>query len=165
MTDPMTGIAETERVIDPEVAGALRALYGQLDAEIRTLGVVCELSGRCCRFEEYGHTLFLSKTEANYLLSNAPRPARPLDQGQSCPWQDLQGRCTARDGRPIGCRVYFCNKEFDEQTQSVSERYLSKIKALHDTFGLPWNYAPLHRQLREELSDASTTIDIVSLDS
>jgi hypothetical protein len=126
----------------------LRQLYGEVDREIRRLGPVCELSGRCCRFDEYGHTLFLSAPEAALLIADAPPPSRPLDDGATCPWQNSLGHCTARDARPIGCRVYFCDPTYQPHAPGVSEAFIGRLKALVNRFGLPWNYAPLHRHLR-----------------
>ena len=126
----------------------LLALYSDLDEEIRRLAPVCELSGRCCRFEEYGHTLFLSAPEAALLIADAPSPARPLDDGATCPWQDTQGRCSARDARPIGCRVYFCDPLYQDHAPLVSEAFIGRLKTLVEALELPWDYAPLHRHLR-----------------
>src|SRR5262245_2661736 len=95
--------------LDLPAGSELRALYEQLDAEVAQLGPVCQLSGRCCRFKEYGHILFVSTPEVQFLLANAPEPHRPLDRGETCPWQDSLGRCTARGCRPVGCRVYYCD--------------------------------------------------------
>src|SRR4051794_24488272 len=75
---------------------ALMAIYAELDAEVARRAPVCQLSGRCCRFAEYDHTLFLSSAELGVLLADAPEPSRPLDEGETCPWQDDRGRCTAR---------------------------------------------------------------------
>ncbi|MDR3635504.1 MAG: hypothetical protein P4L84_16990 [Isosphaeraceae bacterium] len=127
---------------------ALHGLYDALDAEIARLGPVCALSGRCCRFEEYGHTLFLSALEAALLLADAPPPVRPLDDGATCPWQDGQGRCTARSARPLGCRVYYCDPDYEPHAAEVSEAYIARLKRLSEALDLPWNYAPLHRHLR-----------------
>src|SRR5262249_3331512 len=53
--------ADDRPLTDPAPYRAdLRALYQALDAEVSRLGPVCRLSGRCCRFQEYGHTLFVS---------------------------------------------------------------------------------------------------------
>ena len=112
-------------------------------------GPVCDLSGRCCRFAEYDHTLFLSGIEAEVLLADAPSACRPLDDGATCPWQDARGRCTAREARPLGCRVYYCDPAYQEAGQALSEAYLSRLKNLADTHDRPWAYAPLHRHLRE----------------
>ena len=60
-------------------------LYTELDREIAAIGPVCELSGRCCRFLEYGHTLFISTAEVQYLVGSAPPPERPLDSRRDLP--------------------------------------------------------------------------------
>jgi Fe-S-cluster containining protein len=126
----------------------LNAVFGALDAEIVKLAPVCRLSGRCCRFNEYGHTLFLSSVEAELLLSDAPEPSRPLDDGATCPWQDAVGRCTAREARPLGCRVYFCDPAYQPFASDLSEAFIGRLKRLTDALGLPWDYAPLHQHLR-----------------
>jgi hypothetical protein len=128
----------------------LRALYDQLDAEVAGLGPVCQLSGRCCRFRDYGHVLFVSAAEVELLLSEAPPPQRPLDHGETCPWQDRQGRCTARGARPLGCRVYYCDPAYQPAAPELSERYIARLKRLAQRYGLPWDYAPLHRHLHHQ---------------
>jgi hypothetical protein len=135
---------------EPRLFAELRALYDKLDAEVARLGPVCQLSGRCCRFREYGHTLFVSAPEIQFLLSEAPKPHRALDGGESCPWQDSSGRCTARAARPLGCRVYYCDAAYQPAAPELSERFIAQLKRLAQRHGLPWNYAPLHRHLRGE---------------
>ncbi len=137
-----------------EARGALRQLYQNLDSEVASRGPTCWLSGRCCRFAEAGHTLFVSAPEAAVLVADAPRPSRPLDDGASCPWQDDHGRCTAREARPLGCRVYYCDPMFgDRAAAELSERFLGRLKRLADRLGLPWDYAPLHRHLAVAATD------------
>jgi hypothetical protein len=138
--EPTTNLADEARL-------PLRTLYGELDRAIAERAPVCQLSGRCCRFEEYGHTLFLSAAEAAVLIADAPPPVRPLDRGETCPWQDRLGRCTAREARPLGCRVYFCDPSYDDQAPILTERFLTRLKELADQRGWPWDYAPLHRHL------------------
>lgn len=127
----------------------VRRLYADLDAAIVRIGPVCEVSGRCCRFEEHGHTLFLSAPEASLLVLDAPGPVRPLDDGATCPWQDGRGRCSAREARPLGCRVYYCDPDRQAELMALGEATLSRLKGLVSRLGLPWGYAPLHRHLRE----------------
>jgi hypothetical protein len=128
----------------------LRELYEALDREVASLGPVCALSGRCCRFLEYGHTLFISSAEVSYLLALAPAPSSPLDQGATCPWQNSRGHCTAREARPLGCRIYHCDPAFEEELHRLSERFIDRLKALSTRHNIAWNYAPLHRQLHDE---------------
>jgi hypothetical protein len=132
-----------------EFREALHALYASLDAETAKRGARCALSGRCCRFHEFDHTLFLSAPEAALLVADAPVPTRPLDDGASCPWQDAHGQCNAREARPLGCRVYFCNPDYQPHGPDLTEVYLGRLKRLADERGLPWSYAPLHHHLRQ----------------
>jgi hypothetical protein len=152
MIDPIHSNDVTMPLLSAEVKGELRTLYDKLDAEVAQLGPICQLSGRCCRFEEYGHTLFVSNSEVRFLLEVAPAPLRALDQGKTCPWQNTSGHCTARDGRPIGCRVYYCDPTFERSAHDLSERYIAQLKELTNRHGLAWNYAPLHRHLSPDVS-------------
>jgi hypothetical protein len=136
-----------------DVRDPLSLLYQELDAAVAEAAPVCALSGRCCRFEEYGHTLFLSAPEAALLLADAPPPSRPLDDGRTCPWQDAAGRCTAREARPLGCRVYFCDPDYEGRAPELSERFLARLKTLAAAEGWPWGYAPLHHHLQEAVEN------------
>jgi Fe-S-cluster containining protein len=132
---------------------ALQGVYADVDAEVARQTPVCAISGRCCRFEEYGHTLFVSSPEFALLLADAPAPSRPLDDGATCPWQDDRGRCSARGARPLGCRVYFCDPDFQEKAPEIAEAGIARLKRLVDEKGLPWDYAPLHRHLHRARDD------------
>jgi Fe-S-cluster containining protein len=126
---------------------ALLAIYDELAAEIAAAAPVCNLSGRCCRFKEYGHTLFLSRPEAELLLEQPfPEDAR-LDEA-GCPFQ-VNGLCTARERRPLGCRVYFCDPNYAGKGEALSERYIARLKQLHEAAGTPWDYRPLHEFLHD----------------
>jgi hypothetical protein len=150
---------------DPAWHGELRAIYEELDQEVARLGPVCALSGRCCRFAAYGHTLFVSTAEVQLLLARAPQPQRPLDRGETCPWQDVRGRCTARAARPLGCRVYYCDPPYQPAALDLSERFIARLKRLTDDHGLPWNYAPLHRHLHDEHGRGGLAIELAARDS
>lgn len=120
-------------------------IYRQAEAEIASAKPVCLASGKCCRFKEYDHTLFLSSMEAAVLLKYAPAYDKPTDPA-FCPFQK-GGLCTAREPRPLGCRVYFCDPAYQNIMVEISERYTRKLKDLANEKNLPWNYAPLHQFL------------------
>jgi Fe-S-cluster containining protein len=124
---------------------ALVGLYADLAAEIAVAAPVCELSGRCCRFKEYGHTLFISQPEAELLLEQGLPKDATIDAA-SCPFQ-IEGLCTAREKRPLGCRVYYCDPNYTGVGESISERYIARLKQLHHETGTPWDYRPLHHFL------------------
>jgi hypothetical protein len=126
---------------------ALLDLYREVDAEVAAEGPRCDASGRCCRFKEYGHTLFLSGLEADLLLAQAPPFERPVT-AEFCPFQ--KGTlCTARAPRPLGCRVYFCDPTYQERSHEITEKYLRRLKELSAARGCEWRYAPLHVFLNE----------------
>jgi hypothetical protein len=125
-------------------------LYREVDEAVAAAGPVCSASGRCCRFKEYGHTLFLSNLEAEVLLRDAPPYDAAAVTPDFCPFQ--QGNlCTARQPRPLGCRVYYCDPNYQEICGEITETYLRRLKELAVAHKLPWHYAPLHHFLRHEV--------------
>lgn len=122
-------------------------LYQEVDREVAAAGPVCVASGRCCRFKEYGHTLFLSNLEADVLLSQAPPYETPVSP-DFCPFQK-DNLCTARQPRPLGCRVYYCDPSYQETSHAITEKYLRRLKELAAEQGVEWRYAPLHEFLKE----------------
>ncbi|QVL30401.1 hypothetical protein KIH39_16250 [Telmatocola sphagniphila] len=133
----------------PDWHDRIYRLYLELDAEIAGHQPRCEASGKCCRFREYGHTLFLSQLEAEVLLASAPPFSGPAS-ADLCPYQK-DNLCTAREPRPLGCRVYFCDPKYAGVGETITEKYLKKLKAIADEFNLGWEYAPLHKFLNEHL--------------
>jgi hypothetical protein len=125
----------------------VRELYAAADREVAAAGPVCDASGRCCRFKEYGHTLFVSGLEADVLLAAAPPFAGPVSP-DFCPFQD-GNVCTAREPRPLGCRVYYCDPSYQETGNAITEKYLRRLKELAEEAGAGWRYAPLHVFLTE----------------
>jgi hypothetical protein len=133
------------RTLAPEVHQAVRDLYAQADRDVAAAGPVCEASGRCCRFKEYGHRLYISNLEAAVLLATAPAYEKPVS-ADFCPFQ-LDNLCTAREPRPLGCRVYFCDPGYQETSHQITETYLARLKELAVAHGIDWLYAPLHHFL------------------
>jgi Fe-S-cluster containining protein len=130
-------------------------LYQAVDQEVAAAGPVCVASGRCCRFKEYGHVLFLSRLEADVLLDQAPAFVGPVSS-DFCPFQK-ENLCTAREPRPLGCRVYYCDPNYQERSQQITEKYLRQLKDLAAAEGVEWLYAPLHHFLNEALDAQKET--------
>jgi Fe-S-cluster containining protein len=130
---------------DPALRRELQSIYDDLEADVRQAGPVCQLSGRCCRFEEYGHTLFVSNLEAELLLEDGLPPGSVVTPA-GCPFQ--RGKvCTACERRPLGCRVFFCEPTYQERAGQLSEKYIARLKELALRLGRPWRYAPLFQIL------------------
>src|SRR5947208_15645603 len=131
--------------MNAELRRQVLEIYREADAAVAAAGPVCISSGRCCRFKEYGHTLFLSNFEAEVRLAAAPPYEGPVT-ADYCPFQK-GNLCTAREPRPLGCRVYYCDPNYQETGAQITEKYLRRLKELADAHGVPWHYAPLHHFL------------------
>src|SRR5579864_541517 len=104
----------------------------EADREVAAAGPVCVASGRCCRFKEYGHVLFLSNLEANVLLDGLAvedrcQPGPEHLSGEFCPYQK-ENLCTAREPRPLGCRIYYCDPNYQQTANALTEKYLRRLK-------------------------------------
>jgi hypothetical protein len=117
-------------------------VYAAVDAAIAEANPRCERSGRCCRFTEYGHTLFISHFEAEILLESATRFVQPVSR-DGCPSQ-VEGLCTVGELRPLACRIYFCDPTFAEKMVEITESSIASLKSIADEHGIAWHYAPLH---------------------
>ncbi|MDP7032856.1 MAG: hypothetical protein QF752_00030 [Planctomycetota bacterium] len=139
----------------------LEALYGQLAAEMEALNPICESSGRCCRFREYGHRLYLTDLELHYfeyregpvrVADGGPRQRR-LEEG-ICPFQE-ERLCTTREGRPLGCRVYYCDPRAEGRIEIWAEEFHGRIRKIHETYGIPYRYRPWLEALGDRDPDFS----------
>ena len=130
-------------------------LYKEVDQAVAAAGPLCVASGRCCRFKEYGHVLFVSNLEADVLLAGAPPYERPVSP-DFCPFQKDK-LCTAREPRPLGCRVFYCDPSYQETGSRITEAYLKQLKQLAEAHGVGWRYAPLHHFLNHPEEAAGNT--------
>jgi hypothetical protein len=132
-------------------------VYAQADEAVAAAGPRCDASGRCCRFTEYGHTLFISQFEAEILLEKAPSYSTPVSP-DGCPFQ-VQGLCTARDTRPLGCRIYFCDPAYETRMAEITETCIAQLKSIAERHQTGWHYAPLHHFLNATVRTAASPTD------
>jgi hypothetical protein len=119
---------------------ALRAIYDSAAAEIEARpSLFCEMSGRCCRFKEAGHDLFLTALEYEEMVRHGGTPPGRADG--ACPWL-REGLCDNREGRALACRTYYCSDE--SGATEVTERGHRRIRELHERYGLEYVYRSLH---------------------
>ncbi|MFO1020664.1 MAG: hypothetical protein U0903_08205 [Planctomycetales bacterium] len=136
-----------------EIRAELLDIYARADAAVHQAAPVCELSGRCCRFEEYGHHLYITRPEADLLLEQGLPPDAVVEAG-SCPFQ-INKLCTARERRPLGCRIFFCDPNYAQAGPLLMEQFLNEIKDLHRKHDLEWDYDVLFQFLKERQSPQS----------
>ncbi len=75
----------------------------------------------------------------------APRPPllpllTPAQSQDACPFQ-VDKLCTVHAIRPMGCRVYFCDKTAQHWQHDLSEELLAEIRVLHDSSAIEYRYA------------------------
>lgn len=131
----------------PEVRRDLEAVYADAARAIAERGPACWASGRCCNFEKAGHLLYVSGLEAAYTVLGAregavsvsrPAAAAGGDRGP-CPFQ-VRNLCGVHEIKPLGCRVYFCDRSAQRWQEDLSERLLAEIRAIHDRHRVEYRY-------------------------
>lgn len=139
-------------VRDGPVAGALEKIYADAASAIKLRAPACWASGRCCNFIKTGHLLYCTGLEAAYTLTRAGAPARErLDaalRAGGCPYQ-VANLCGVHASKPLGCRLYFCDRSSQEWQHELYERLTLDLRALHDRFAVPYVYAEWRELLGE----------------
>ncbi len=127
----------------PAALAELGELYRKLDRAQSAWRAECWGGGACCRFDLAGHRLYASTLELALLTTAPMADASRCDRGR-CPYQ-LGSRCTARDRRPLGCRLYFCRPG---EATFDAEAWHGRVRDLHDRFQLTYVYQELTGALR-----------------
>lgn len=131
---------------EAEVVRAIAEIHERIAREIESRTPVCTASGRCCRFERFGHRLYVTGLEAALTLDTIPAERalgagdleRALAEGV-CPFAS-QHLCGVHPARPAGCRVYFCDSSAQLWVNGLAERASDMVKAVHDRFGIEYRY-------------------------
>jgi len=151
MTTPSTSDADLWAALSraaalPPVHHALAAICAWVDEYVATSGAKCLLSGRCCRFDQYGHRLYVTALETASFLRQlaAVNPAALPTPGNSashsgCPYQQ-DNRCSVHPIRPAGCRLFFCDQTTHHWQSRMYENLQCRLRRLHDDMHLPYRY-------------------------
>ncbi len=131
----------------PENNPEIVEIYNELEAELASLDPGCNTCGTCCHFDEFNHVLYASTIETKYIQENVDVPPFDPDQG-TCPFL-IDNKCTIREHRALGCRVFFCNPDHKETFQDIYEKYYTMIKDLALKNQTEWNYAPMMKLLKK----------------
>lgn len=133
---------------DPRVSDRLEAVYVMAREAIEARGPACWASGRCCNFEKTGHRLYCTGLEAAYTVVGLRSRGRvePTEveiqearRAGGCPLQ-VANLCGAHEIKPMGCRVYFCDRSVQDWQHELSERLMNEIRRVHDEFGIEYVY-------------------------
>lgn len=132
----------------PEVEAAIQALYVEVQSAIDARRPACAISGRCCRFEEFGHRLYVTTLElASFVRQLTEGPSTADWDGTGCPFQRAK-LCSVHAIRPFGCRMFFCDATSTEWQNDAYERFHARIQQLHAELGVPYYYVEWRAALR-----------------
>ena len=131
----------------PESNVDIIEIYKKLEAELASIDPSCNSCGTCCHFDEFGHVLYTSTIETDYIMENVEVPAFDPDKNV-CPFLE-NNQCTIREHRALGCRVFFCDPQHKETLEEIYEKYYTMIKDLADKNNAEWHYAPMLKLLKE----------------
>ena len=123
--------------LDEALRSGIQDIYARAQERTAALGGVCEASGRCCHFKKFGHQLWLTNLELALLVEC--HGARPPRSHGAFPYLTDDDKCSARDGRALGCRVFYCNIPSDP-LQDVQNDGLSELRALAAEHGVELVY-------------------------
>ena len=115
--------------------------------QIENINPNCNACGNCCDFANFGHRLYVSTGELANLISQEPIDAQIPIENLKCPYQK-DNLCLARNARPLGCRLFFCDDKVNLQYQQIYEAYYDKIKQVHLKFSTAYNYLELSAGLK-----------------
>lgn len=134
--------------LDPALERGIRELWDELGREIAATGVACQQSGNCCNFDEWEHVAFATTAELRLLMS-VPMPGQRPASRKLCPyWVDR--KCTAHGVRPLGCRVFFCDRAYgSDHAQRIYEKFHGRMQELCARHGEPYAYVPMVAAMRE----------------
>lgn len=145
--------------LDPVIDRSLRRIYAVVDAAARDQGVVCRNSGRCCRFDSFGHRLYVTGLEIAWVLAqvrgmreesveaeglrlqvlpDAGASDRHLSKG-ACVFQ-IERLCSVHRVRPLGCRVFFCEAGSEAWQHALYEQHQAVLRRLHEEQVIPYAY-------------------------
>jgi Fe-S-cluster containining protein len=124
-----------------EIHSAVKKVYEDLQSQIDLRRPKCIISGRCCRFEEFGHHLYVTTLELATFLHelqtlNLPSPT-PNPGG--CIFQRNK-LCSVHTIRPFGCRLFFCDSTSTDWQHEQYQLFHARLRQLHDDLAVPYFY-------------------------
>lgn len=138
---------------DPAVDSAMQAMVHEAAESVRSHRPVCLSGGNCCRFETFGHGLWLTGLEVAWSLRRiggppgTPQVEDAVRRGD-CPFL-VHGTCSVHAARPLGCRAYFCDGAGSGWQEAMLERWHGQVRDLHERLALPYRYDEWRRLLRD----------------
>jgi len=139
-----------DAVRQEKISQALAAVTLDVDAAVAAREPRCDASGRCCKFESYGHRLYVTGLEIAWFLEQAhdQRAVASKSIGVALPQFEVRdacvyqvdGMCSVHTVRPFGCRVYFCDPTSTQWQNDLYESAMDRVRGIHEQYDLPYRY-------------------------
>ena len=147
-----------------EIREAITSIHDRLAQEVRRRKPLCLASGACCHFDQFDHRLYATGLEAAMCVLVCEEEGRGINLADlaaartagGCPWQEDR-LCTARAGRPVGCRVFYCDPRASEWVPELAEWAHSAIKTLHEQHSIAYAYGEWRDMLESVLLNREQT--------
>jgi Fe-S-cluster containining protein len=133
-----------------ELIDSVRQIYDQIDTAGKNspaLSGKCSACGKCCSFESFGHRLYITPPELDYLAFHIGKGNIRSMKNGVCPFNEY-GKCTVYDYRFASCRIFCCTGDKDFQSR-LTESTLAELKQLCIEFELAYSYMQLSEALFE----------------
>lgn len=133
----------------PAVAEGLRSLHAEIARETAARKPVCLASGQCCHFDRYDHRLYVTGLDVAWCVrSLAARGGPSADEAAvaealargDCPFLIDGRRCGAHLERPLGCRIFFCDRTARDWQEELYQRTHEALRRLHEDHAIPYRY-------------------------
>lgn len=139
---------------DAQIVASMLEVYEDVARRIAERGPACWASGRCCSFETSGHRLYVTGVEVALTVRGVAGESSASGSGGvaltsesladavsrgGCPFQ-VGNLCGAHPHRPLGCRVYFCDRSAQDWQQSLYEKALARVRRIHESHAIPYRY-------------------------
>lgn len=130
----------------------LQTLYRELEEELLPYQSLCTRLSRCCHFKDFGHRLYSLSLEVAFLWSQGQRSAGDIPP-LTCAYLNTDGSCGNRTGRPLGCRIFFCDPGYQTTSQIFYEKYHQKLEGLVQKYHLHYFYGEMTAQIAKKQED------------
>ena len=156
-----TPVAHWFRAIDSTaIESEISVIHDRVAHEVRAKAPICLASGSCCKFDAFDHRLYATGLEAARCVYICETEGQGIGlddvnaarERGNCPWQN--GRlCLARSGRPVGCRVFYCDPRASDWVPDIAEWAHSEMKSLHERHSIPYMYGEWRVMLESVLEE------------
>lgn len=130
----------------PNISTRIEVIYREVQDQIDARKPRCDISGKCCRFDAYGHRLFVTTLEIAAFADALTDAVLPVTTG-GCPYQ-IDRLCTVHAIRPFGCRIYFCDPTAQDWQHAQYEAFHLRLRDLHVELDVPYFYIDWLEALR-----------------